>query len=79
MTWMGVVCLAESTAAAEALRASYPLWPGDVPLLGTPTAVRAQLQTYIDCGIDLFILSFADEPQTTGMDLFLNEVLPYFG
>jgi alkanesulfonate monooxygenase SsuD/methylene tetrahydromethanopterin reductase-like flavin-dependent oxidoreductase (luciferase family) len=77
-SWMGVVCLAATKEKAEALRAEYPIWPGDVPLVGTPTAVIAQLQTYINCGIDLFILSFADEPSTAGIQMFLNEVMPAF-
>ena len=78
LTWMGVVCIAENSTKAKALLADYPLWPGDTPLLGTPAAIRQQLQAYIDGGIDYFILSFADEPQKKGLDLFLEEVLPYF-
>jgi alkanesulfonate monooxygenase SsuD/methylene tetrahydromethanopterin reductase-like flavin-dependent oxidoreductase (luciferase family) len=55
----------------------YPIWPGDVPIVGTPSEVVADLRAYTALGVDLFILAFADEPQLTGIDLFINEVMPY--
>jgi alkanesulfonate monooxygenase SsuD/methylene tetrahydromethanopterin reductase-like flavin-dependent oxidoreductase (luciferase family) len=76
MSWMGVVSIAGSQEKAEEQLADYPIWPGDIPLLGTPTMIRDQLLAYIDCGIDLFILSFVDEPGTRGIQLFLDDVLP---
>ena len=69
-TWMGVVSIAESQATAEAIIANYPIWPGDRALVGTPAAIRDQLAAYVALGVDLFILSFADEPHTAGIHLF---------
>lgn len=77
-TWMGVVSLAASRAEAERTMQTYPLWPGDVPIVGTPAEVTAQLQRYTALGVDLFILAFAGEPDLAGMKLFVEEVWPYF-
>lgn len=77
-TWMGVVSIAPNRAAAEAAMQAYPLWPGDVPIVGTPAEVIAGLRRYTALGVDLFILGFADEPALDGIDLFIREVLPAF-
>jgi alkanesulfonate monooxygenase SsuD/methylene tetrahydromethanopterin reductase-like flavin-dependent oxidoreductase (luciferase family) len=71
-TWMGVVSIAPTRKAAERQLAHYPIWPGDVPLLGTPSEVRAQIEAYRRLGVDLFILAFADEPGLEGVKLFLK-------
>jgi alkanesulfonate monooxygenase SsuD/methylene tetrahydromethanopterin reductase-like flavin-dependent oxidoreductase (luciferase family) len=74
-TWMGDVSIAPTRRDAEAKMALYHSWPGDVALLGTPSEIRDQLAAYIELGIDLFILRFVDEPDSSGMDLFQNHVL----
>lgn len=76
-TWAGTVSIAPTRAQAEAIIAAYSLWEGDVPLLGTPQDVRAQIQHYVDLGVDYFMLNFADEPATSGIELFSNEVIPF--
>lgn len=73
-TWMGVVSIADSRARAAEQLESYTMWPGDLPLAGTPADVRDQIQAYTDLGVDLFILSFADEPTATGLNLFLDHL-----
>jgi len=75
-TWMGVVSIASTRQQAEAAMKNYPIWPGDVPIVGTPSEVVTSLREYIALGVNLFILAFADEPQLTGINLFLNEVIP---
>jgi alkanesulfonate monooxygenase SsuD/methylene tetrahydromethanopterin reductase-like flavin-dependent oxidoreductase (luciferase family) len=75
-TWMGLVSIASTHQQAEAGMKDYPIWPGDVPIVGTPPEVVARLREYIALEVDLFILAFADEPQMTGINLFLNEVMP---
>jgi alkanesulfonate monooxygenase SsuD/methylene tetrahydromethanopterin reductase-like flavin-dependent oxidoreductase (luciferase family) len=77
-TWMGVVSIATDHTTAEATMRKYPIWPGDVPLVGTPAEIITQLQNYTNLGIDLFILAFADEPSFRGIDLFIREVVPEF-
>lgn len=77
-TWMGVVSIAPSRRQAERALQRYPIWPGDVPLVGTPPEVVSQLRRYTSLGVDLFILGFADEPALTGLELFMQEVIPHF-
>lgn len=73
-TWAGVVSIAPTKAAAEQQMANYNIWPGDIPLLGTPDDIRKQIQEYIKLGVSLFILSFVDEPRQDGLSLFLREI-----
>jgi alkanesulfonate monooxygenase SsuD/methylene tetrahydromethanopterin reductase-like flavin-dependent oxidoreductase (luciferase family) len=77
-TWMGVVSVAATRQKAEAAMARYPLWSGDTPLVGTPREIVAQLHRFITLGVDLFILAFADEPNTDGINTFITEVIPAF-
>ncbi len=74
-TWTGVVSIATSRSLAEQQVERYPIWPGDIPLVGTPDDVRAQLQAYIDLGIDYFMLAFADEPVQEGISLFSTKIV----
>jgi alkanesulfonate monooxygenase SsuD/methylene tetrahydromethanopterin reductase-like flavin-dependent oxidoreductase (luciferase family) len=74
-TWMGVASIVESRSKAEEQLENYPIWPGDVPLVGTPADIRRQLQAYIELGVDLFILAFADEPRPAGINLFIDHVI----
>jgi alkanesulfonate monooxygenase SsuD/methylene tetrahydromethanopterin reductase-like flavin-dependent oxidoreductase (luciferase family) len=77
-TWTGVISIAPNRQQAKAALAGYPIWPEDVPLVGTPGEIIAQLQHYTSLGVDCFILGFADEPELTGIELFMAEVMPYF-
>lgn len=73
-TWMGVISIAPTRAAAEQQLETYAVWPGDTPLVGTPDEIRTQLAAYQSLGVDLFILAFADEPHLAGLNLFMDEV-----
>jgi len=73
-TWMGVVSIDPTRAAAERQLETYTVWPGDTPLVGTPDEIRGQLAAYQSLGVDLFILAFADEPSLAGLNLFLDEI-----
>ncbi len=77
-TWMGVVSIASTRSQAEQAMEGYPIWPEDVPIVGTPAEVVRQLQRYTELGVDLFILAFADEPGLGGLNLFIQEVWPHF-
>ena len=77
-TWMGVVSIATTLAQAERAMEGCPIWPGDVPIVGTPPEVVSQLQQYTALGVDLFIVGFVDEPALVGLELFIEEVLPHF-
>ncbi len=43
---------------------------------GTPDRVAAELQQFVDLGVEHFILRFTDFPRMDGLDLFLSEVMP---
>jgi len=45
---------------------------------GTPEQVTAELQSFVDNGIDYFILRLMDFPSHDGLDMFLSEVMPHF-
>jgi alkanesulfonate monooxygenase SsuD/methylene tetrahydromethanopterin reductase-like flavin-dependent oxidoreductase (luciferase family) len=66
---MGVVSIASTRSQAEQAMEGYPIWPEDVPIVGTPAEVVRQLQRYTELGVDLFILAFVDEPGLGGLIL----------
>jgi alkanesulfonate monooxygenase SsuD/methylene tetrahydromethanopterin reductase-like flavin-dependent oxidoreductase (luciferase family) len=47
-------------------------------LIGTPEEISQQLSSYIELGIDHFLLWFMDAPQTHGLELFADTVMPRF-
>jgi alkanesulfonate monooxygenase SsuD/methylene tetrahydromethanopterin reductase-like flavin-dependent oxidoreductase (luciferase family) len=53
------------------LSALVPNW-----LAGTPAAVQAQLQRYVELGVSHFMLWFLDFPSLEGMRLFASQVAP---
>jgi alkanesulfonate monooxygenase SsuD/methylene tetrahydromethanopterin reductase-like flavin-dependent oxidoreductase (luciferase family) len=77
-TWMEVVSLANTHSQAVDHMENYPTWPGDAPLVGTPSEIISQLQAYQALVIDLFILAFTDEPEFIGVSHFINHILPEF-
>jgi alkanesulfonate monooxygenase SsuD/methylene tetrahydromethanopterin reductase-like flavin-dependent oxidoreductase (luciferase family) len=77
-TWMGVVSIATTRRQAEAAMANYPIWAEDTPIIGTPAQVISQLHHYTLLGVDCFIIGLADEPGLAGLELFIQEVIPYF-
>jgi alkanesulfonate monooxygenase SsuD/methylene tetrahydromethanopterin reductase-like flavin-dependent oxidoreductase (luciferase family) len=49
------------------------------PLVGTPADVAAEIERYRDeLGMEECVVEFIDFPQTTGAELFADEVLPQF-
>jgi len=75
-TWMGVVSIAPTRRQAQAAMEGYPIWPEDIPIVGTPAEVIDQLHAYTALGVDLFILGFAGEPDPTALELFIEKVIP---
>ncbi len=72
-------CVAIAPTQAEAERIQQAsFFANFAPMVGTPDAVAARLQPYIDLGIRHFILRFADFPHTAGAELFMKEVMPRF-
>lgn len=62
------------SGASENLPASL----SDTTLIGSADEVRAQVQSYVDVGIDHFLLWFLDAPERSGMEIFAGDVLPTF-
>jgi alkanesulfonate monooxygenase SsuD/methylene tetrahydromethanopterin reductase-like flavin-dependent oxidoreductase (luciferase family) len=48
------------------------------PIVGTPDDVAARIQQYVDLGVTHFIFRFADFPSTSGVEMFIQEVMPRF-
>jgi alkanesulfonate monooxygenase SsuD/methylene tetrahydromethanopterin reductase-like flavin-dependent oxidoreductase (luciferase family) len=47
--------------------------------VGTPDEVAATLGGWVEAGVSLFQLRFADFPSTKALELFGREVQPRFG
>ena len=47
-------------------------------ILGAPDEVTAQMQKYVDAGVNHFMLWFMDAPDDAGMELFMREVARNF-
>ncbi len=78
-TWLtDCVAVAPSHNKAEQIAQSSPLYNPIESIVGTPDEVAAQLQRFIDLGVQHFILRFADFPITDGARLFADEVIPRF-
>ena len=75
-TWSAeAIALAQTEAEAHRLAATSPYNNTDA-IVGTPTQVAKQLQAFVDLGVDYFIVRLVDFPQTAGIELFVQEVLP---
>src|SRR5262249_4520228 len=48
----------------------------DFDFVGTPDQIIEQMRPFIALGVQHFKLDIADYPQTRGLDLLINEVLP---
>lgn len=75
-TWDGLqICVAETEAEAwRMFEASHYKRRGRV--VGTPGHVAAQLEAYVDAGVQVFFLRFDDFPSQAGLRLFTEEVMP---
>jgi alkanesulfonate monooxygenase SsuD/methylene tetrahydromethanopterin reductase-like flavin-dependent oxidoreductase (luciferase family) len=78
-TW-GTDCVAVAPTHAAALKIAEasPFSRGGQTIVGTPDEVAAQLQPFVDLGVQHFILRFVDFPSTAGAELFAKEVIPGF-
>ena len=56
----------------------YPRYLTETGLVGTPHEVQIQLQRWGDIGVSHFLLWFMDAPDTEGMHLFMEEVIPRY-
>lgn len=77
-TWAGeLVAVAETEAEARRMAEASP-FDGGSNIVGTPDQVAEWLRAFTDLGVEHFILRFADFPDTAGVELFAEEVVPQF-
>lgn len=76
LTWFGRLAVARSEA--EALALSNGKWTKERALVGTPEQVVAEMQRFIEAGVDYFMMEVLGltNPETKAM--VLEEVLPTF-
>jgi alkanesulfonate monooxygenase SsuD/methylene tetrahydromethanopterin reductase-like flavin-dependent oxidoreductase (luciferase family) len=70
------VAVAATHAAAVEIATADPFYQAGSSVVGTPAEAAAHLQQYIDMGVTLFMLRFADFPDTSGALRFAHEVIP---
>ncbi len=70
-TWAQVVVLTETEAEAERIAVDSPM-----AMVGTPPQIVEQLQPFVEMGIEHFMFLFGDFPDTTGLSMFSEEVIP---
>lgn len=74
-TWSAeAIAVAATEDEARQIAAGSPY--ANEPIIGTPAQVAQQLQAFVDLGVEYLIVRVLDFPATTGMDLFVNEVMP---
>jgi alkanesulfonate monooxygenase SsuD/methylene tetrahydromethanopterin reductase-like flavin-dependent oxidoreductase (luciferase family) len=74
-TWSPeAIAIAETEAAAQQIAATSP-YKRDV-IIGTPQQVAEQLKPFVDVGVERLIIRIIDFPAMTGLDLFVQEVVP---
>ena len=86
-SWFARAIVCETEAEVEAVLDEYPRYRDPDPddplasynnLIGTPEQVVDQLEPYDELGIDEVVCEFVDLPETTGPELFAEEVIPRF-
>ena len=74
-TWScEALAVAPTHEEAERIAAASPYNAN--PIFGTPDEVAEQLQPFIDLGVLCLIVRLLDFPQTAGIEMFANEVMP---
>lgn len=74
-TWScEAIALAETETEAQAISAASPY--DNHPIIGTPEQVAEKLQAYVDLGVTYLIVRLVDFPDTAGIEMFAEEVMP---
>jgi alkanesulfonate monooxygenase SsuD/methylene tetrahydromethanopterin reductase-like flavin-dependent oxidoreductase (luciferase family) len=68
------IAVAPTEAEARQIAESTPYQNG--PIYGTPAQVAEQLQAFVDLGVSYLVVRVVDFPNTAGLQLFINEVMP---
>lgn len=70
-----VVAVAETEAEAHRILAETPYTQTE-PIVGTPRQVAEQLGEFVEAGVSYIIVRCVDFPNTAGIELFAEEVMP---
>lgn len=74
-TWSAdAVAVAETEVEAQRIATASPY--NDHSIIGTPAQVAEQLQAFVDLGVTYLIVRLLDFPNTAGIELFVQEVMP---
>ena len=73
-----LVAIAETEQEAQRLAEASPFNSPNA-IVGTPAQVSGQLQACVDLGLEYFMVRLADFPNTAGIELFAEAVVPQFG
>ncbi len=83
-SWFARCVIRETEAELEELLEAAPRFrPENQPeddnhLVGTPEEVVADIERYVDLGIEEVVVEFVDFPHTLGAELFAEHVIPEF-
>lgn len=69
-----MVAVARTEAEARRIAAATPYQ--NAPIVGTPQQVAEQLQAFVDLGVQVIAVRLVDFPNPTGLELFVDEVMP---
>jgi alkanesulfonate monooxygenase SsuD/methylene tetrahydromethanopterin reductase-like flavin-dependent oxidoreductase (luciferase family) len=67
--------VAATEAEAQRIAAASP-YNEDHAIIGTPAQVAERLQAFVDLGVTYLIVRLLDFPNTAGIELFVQEVMP---
>jgi alkanesulfonate monooxygenase SsuD/methylene tetrahydromethanopterin reductase-like flavin-dependent oxidoreductase (luciferase family) len=74
-TWSAeAIAVAATEDEAQRIAAASPY--NNHPIIGTPAQVADQLQAFVDLGVAYFIVRLVDFPDTAGIELFMQQVVP---
>lgn len=83
-SWFARCVIRETEEAVEELLEKMPrfrpenLGDGENHLVGTPDDVIADIERYVDLGIEEVVVEFVDFPRTDGAEIFAEQVMPAF-
>jgi alkanesulfonate monooxygenase SsuD/methylene tetrahydromethanopterin reductase-like flavin-dependent oxidoreductase (luciferase family) len=74
-TWSAeCIAVAPTEAEARTIAAQSPY--NNYPIVGTPDQVADKLRAFVDLGVTYFVVRLIDFPDNTGLQLFMDEVMP---
>ena len=68
--------VAATEAEAQRIAAASP-YNEEHAIIGTPAQVAERLQAFVDLGVTYLIVRLLDFPNTAGIELFIEEVMPH--